>query len=125
MRRFALALGVLALSMLACGTYVTPTPTVSPAAPTLTPAPLDTLTAIPSPAPSVEAQTAVIVKPVVLVHSSADGPVLSDKYLVEGNEVVIVVCKDNWCEISKPVGGFVYQGCLDAVAGDLKCEAAK
>jgi SH3 domain-containing protein len=119
MRKFVLALSVLALAALACGQYVTPTasPTLPPPAPLVTPTPA----AIPSPSATVtaEADTARVVVPVVNIRSKPDGEVV--RQLEAGDAVVIVGCADNWCEIEP--AGFVWQGCISENPDKLGCEA--
>jgi len=121
MTRIRLALLVLTLAILACGQYITPTPTpnalgTATNAPTHTPAATRALTA----SATKEAQTAQVVAPVVNVRRSSGGDVVGQIYA--GQDVVILSCAENWCQIKEPLG-FVWQGCLSENPDDLGCEA--
>lgn len=115
---------VLILASLACGQYVAPSAPVS-VTPTITTtktllSPTLTLT-VPSSTPSgLETILATIVKPVVNVHTNPDGTVIGN--LEAGTRVVILSCKDNWCQIQDPPG-WIWQGCLSENPEKLGCEA--
>jgi hypothetical protein len=122
---------VLVLSSLACMEQVaTPTPAVPVGTPS-TPSPLPpTATRRAAPSATAEAQdvqTAVVL-PVALNVRQSPGGASTNKYLYSGDPVEVGVCADKWCEIvatidGQEVTGFVYQGCLSEVAGELRCEA--
>jgi SH3-like domain-containing protein len=123
--RIFLTLAVLTLATLACALPefppVEPTPT-----PTPTPVPTATRRAAPS-ATAEDVQTAVVL-PVALNVRQSPGGASTNKYLYSGDPVEVGVCADKWCEIvatidGQEVTGFVYQGCLSEVAGELRCEA--
>jgi hypothetical protein len=125
MTRVLLAVIVLAGVTLACGTYVpTVTPTAAPSAtptPTATPVPTATITPFPA---AEDGQTAVVLPVYLVVRQSADGAT-TDEYLKSGDVVTLTGdCVDSWCPVQAgEISGWVYQGCLSEVAGDLKCEA--
>jgi hypothetical protein len=115
---------VLVLSSLACMEQVaTPTPAVSAAEPAPTPSPVPasaTRRAAPSPTAEADVQTAVVRAAFVNVRAMPDGEVIGQ--IEAGQEVEIVECQDNWCLLVEPAG-YVFQGCLSEVAGELRCEA--
>jgi SH3-like domain-containing protein len=127
MRNKALAMLVLAISQASCVMSAMQVPTVTPTPP---PTPTATASSVPSSTATEEAQDVqtVTVLPVALnVRQTADGASM-DKYLYSGDPVEVVECAENWCEImatidGEKVSGFVYQGCLSEVAGELRCEA--
>ena len=121
----ALPLIVLALSALACGTYITPTPTLAPTvANTSTPSPTPQPTAQPSPSPaaSVQAQTATVSTAVVRVHAEPDVLSATTASLEAGQIVTVLECADNFCKIEQPAG-WVWRGCLSDNPEQLGCEA--
>jgi SH3-like domain-containing protein len=122
---------VILLSMLACTQVVAP-PSVSGmfTAVAATPSPVPataTRRAAPSATAEADVQTAVVL-PVALNVRQSPGGASTNKYLYSGDPVEVGVCADKWCEIvatidGQEVTGFVYQGCLSEVAGELRCEA--
>jgi SH3-like domain-containing protein len=66
------------------------------------------------------AQTAEIRLPTVNVRKSPNGPAL--RTLKAGDQVTILQCVDNWCQIKDPAG-WVWQGCLSNNPAGLGCEA--
>jgi hypothetical protein len=130
MNRNLVALLVLVLSTLACGQYVTttPSPTLTTVSPSLVPAVLSpTQTPVPTETPqTVATNQAVIVKAVVNVRTSPCdkdgnncGSVIGS--LEAGDVVEVIECKDDWCSI-KPEG-WVFQGCTNNNPNNLKCQA--
>lgn len=100
----------------------TPTPTAAPTlAPTVHPSrprPTEAPTAT-----ATEAQTATISQAVVTVRRSAGGEPSGD-YVYSGDRVELSgKCVKDWCPISKPVRGWIYQGCVSELAGSRRCEA--
>jgi hypothetical protein len=124
MKRVFLALVLLAGVTLACGQYVgTPTPSTTPTPPpSASPSPVPTATATPR-ATEAAADTAVVL-PVYLNVRQLDG-MATDMYLRSGDVVTLTgECVDKWCPVqSGDIVGWVYQGCLSEVAGELRCEA--
>jgi uncharacterized protein YgiM (DUF1202 family) len=94
---------------------VSPTPTPPPSA---SPSPVPTLTATPR-ATEAAADTAVVRAAVVNVRAMPGGEVVGQ--IEAGQEVEIVACVDDWCQIVDPAG-FVFQGCL-SIADGQGCEA--
>jgi hypothetical protein len=121
MIRLPLAISVLALSVLACGTYITPTPAATPAPSHTLPAPAPLATHTAAPTATEEVTVARILPAVVTVREAPSGMATGD-YLTTGQEVVILRCFGEWCQIAEPEG-WVYRGCIDAVAGKLGCES--
>jgi hypothetical protein len=122
--RLLLSAVVILLSTLACGQYVgTPTPVPTPTPPRPTPSPSAVPTDTPRATEAASSDTAVVL-PVYLNVRQFDGTA-TDKYLRSGDVVTLTgECKDKWCPIlSGDVVGWVYQGCLSEVAGELRCEA--
>lgn len=121
MKRFAFL--VLVIPMLACGTYITPTPvptyeiTNTVVLPTPT-APLPTPTELVIVASSTHAAT--VAKAVVNVRESPNGAVVGS--LEAGQTVNVLGCSGNWCKIDDPAG-YVWQGCLSDNPDGLGCEA--
>lgn len=120
MTRVVLAVGVLALSVLACTQAVvtpSPVPTVantSTAVPTLARA---TQTA---PAPRT-VETATVLRAVVNVREVPGGKVVG--YLEAGQVVTVLECTDDYCKISTGVlTGYVWRGCISG-NDDRRCEA--
>lgn len=118
---------VLVLSVLACMEPIaTITPTGQPDAvfisdtPTLPP-PTQTAT-IPTstPLPLSTTQTATVKAVTVNVRQLPNGEVIG--HLEAGQSVTVLECVDSWCQISDPVSGYVFQGCL-SVADGQGCEA--
>jgi SH3-like domain-containing protein len=110
--------------MLACAVQVgTPAPTTPDNTPTPTATPVPTATITPFPAAE-DGQTAVVLPVYLVVRQSADGAT-TDEYLKSGDVVTLTGdCVDSWCPVKAgEIVGWVYQGCLSEVAGDLKCEA--
>jgi uncharacterized protein YgiM (DUF1202 family) len=131
MKRFYILVGILLLSSLACGQYVTttPSPTLTTVSPSLVPAVLSpTRTPVPTETPqTVATNQAVIVKAVVNVRTSPcdkDGNNCGNVIgsLEAGDVVEVIECRDNWCQVKKP-DGWVFQGCTDNNPNELKCEA--
>jgi hypothetical protein len=123
MKKPILAILALILASLACGQQIaaiTPTVAADP-----TPRPSATLTApTPTSSPSAEAEQAEVRAAVVRVRDAADGePLTPEQYIYAGQSVTIVACSGNWCEISEPVAGFVWRGCLSDNPDNLKCQA--
>jgi multidrug efflux pump subunit AcrA (membrane-fusion protein) len=117
------ALIVLALATLACGQYVTPTPTVSPASPSSTaPAPYATPTPEPTKisVPAQDVQTATI-RATVYVRAEPDANSPEIGSLTTGEVVEIVTCAGDWCQIEPE--GYVWRGCTDNNPDALLCEA--
>lgn len=123
-----LALIFLALAILACaspGWVQTPEPL-----PTLTPIATDTPLAIPQalaiategklPTDTPAVWYAAVKLPTVNVRKTANGE-SSGTYLAAGDLVTIVQCTDDWCQISKPVEGYVFRGCLSDNPENLGC----
>lgn len=69
-------------------------------------------------------QTAKVRQPVVNVREEPNGDPTGD-YLSAGDQVQIVECSEFWCQISKPVKGYVWRGCLDSTINidGLGCRA--
>lgn len=119
-RIFGWALGFLVGVSLACGQYVTPTPTPVSSntpnalvAPTLT-ATIPTSTAQPVPTE----QSAAVVKAVVNVRNAPNGDVIS--FLTIGESVTVLECTDEWCRVDQ---GWVWRGCLSDNPAALGCSA--
>jgi hypothetical protein len=113
----------LILASLACGQYVTPTPTVSAPAPS-TPTPAATaaaLTATPSPTEAADSlQDVRQIKAVAVnVRAEPEGAVVGA--LQAGDRVTVNECSNNWCSISEPLEGWVWEGCLSG--SEKGCEA--
>jgi hypothetical protein len=122
-RRALISWVVLLLSVLACSV---PVPTTVPAwtdTPTaVLSAMLTTPIAAMTTAPTLLVpQTAVIIRPVVRVHASPDSDVITG-YLSAGDEVTILACEGDWCQIRTPAG-FVFRGCLSDNPAGLGCRA--
>jgi curli biogenesis system outer membrane secretion channel CsgG len=119
--RNLLALIVLALATLACGQYVTATPTIPPPSPSAT-APAPTATPEPTLAsvPAQDAQTATI-RATVYVRAEPDANSPEIGSLMTGEVVEIVTCAGDWCQIEPE--GYVWRGCLSENPDNLKCEA--
>lgn len=64
--------------------------------------------------------TSTIVRPLVNVRKSPNGPVVDT--LRTGAEVEIVKCIDDWCQIVDPPG-WVWRGCLSDNPSRLGCTA--
>lgn len=131
MRRDSLCALVLLLSTLACGQYVTATPTT--VATTLTPTVRPAAQATHAPAPATEEpQTAKVVAPAVNVRRSPGGEVVRQIYAGQAVDIV-GECADGWCQIKADdspalgagasVSGWVWQGCLSVNPSGLGCEA--
>lgn len=122
MKRLAMFLAVLALVSIACGQYITPSPTV---AVTETTAPISpTLTAtVPTATPlhATDNQQSAVVRAVVNVRNSPDGDIVG--YLTVGDTVTIAECGELWCSISSPIVGYVWRGCLSDNPAELGCSA--
>lgn len=122
MRRPILAILAAILASLACSQVVT-TPTPAPSlVPTTTPTIIPTATLSPAPLIPV-GNTAIVVKPVVLIHKSAGSDELSDKWLEEGDEVEIIQIDGDWVQIKDPPG-WVWIGCLEGLS-NKGCRAAQ
>jgi hypothetical protein len=122
MNRILITLTVLALGVLACGTYITPTPTPN-ATETL---PTRTATALLTPTPNAlgtttPVWTADVAQPVVTVRDAPDGEPTGD-YLSAGETVVILRCAGDWCRVKNPAG-WVFRGCLSDNPNELGCSA--
>jgi hypothetical protein len=127
MKRIFLAFLVLALGVLACGQYVTPT-----SIPNALGTPDATHRPLPTPTPTVtqaqptateEAQTAIVRAALVNVRSSPGGEVV--RQIEAGTEVVILqIVKDDqgdeWAMIAQDE--YVFKGCL-SIADGQGCEA--
>lgn len=108
------AMLIIMLSVIACNQ---PIPTTLPTAVVILTAIRTTLTPTPDNTPE---RTAVVSRPVVNVRETSNGKVIG--FLRAGESVEIVECKNNWCQISSPIAGFVFLGCLD-IESDLGCTA--
>jgi len=115
-------LGVLAVLLMACNQSVPSSnlPTVPRVSPTVQELP--TVRAVlPTVGPdSADGFTAQISSPVVNVRNGPGGAVIGS--LQSGMAVQVVQCSGDWCEISKPIRGFIFMGCLD-IETDLGCKA--
>jgi uncharacterized protein YgiM (DUF1202 family) len=114
--RIVVAIIVLCFASLACsiqkgGPVAQPQPSASPS-------PVPTLTATPR-ATEAAADTAVVRAAVVNVRAMPGGEVVGQ--IEAGQEVEIVACVDDWCQIVDPAG-FVFIGCL-SIADGQGCEA--
>jgi uncharacterized protein YgiM (DUF1202 family) len=114
MIRVLLAIIVLVIASLACGTYVpTVTPTAAPSAtPTPTATPVPTATVTPFPAAE-DGQTAVVRAALVNVRSSPDGEVVGQ--VEAGQSVTVLGYSDDgeWAQIeAAEIGGWIFSGCL-------------
>lgn len=137
MNRVLLTLTVLALGVLACGQYVTPTPAPN-ATETL---PTHTATALLTPtatalgtSTATNQWTATVSQVQVNVREEPGGDAVVG-YLESGDEVVISRCIEDkeigaWCRVLEPNGtewaqdfGWVFRGCLSDNPKELKCEA--
>jgi hypothetical protein len=123
MRKPLFALCVLVLGVLACGQYITPTPTPSAlGVPTDTQTPPTQTAIIPTATrPTPNADTATVSSAVVVVRDAPNG-IPTGAYLEAGQSVTVIACADEWCQIADPAG-YVWAGCLAEYAGNLKCEA--
>ena len=124
MTQTVLALSVLALSALACGTYITPTPTVEPTQPTVANTVSTALLPTPRPSPTSTAQadTATILRPVVNLRAEAGGDVVES--VTAGTVVTVIECGPEWCQVEYMEQIFyVWRGCLDGYADGRGCEA--
>jgi hypothetical protein len=122
MKRLAFLL--LVIPMLACGQYITPTPTATevPNTPTIpTPTPFPTSTPEPVDVGNATQEAVTVLQAVVNVRSEPGGAVVGS--LAAGDPVTVTGCADNWCEISQPISGFVWMGCLSNKPDGLGCEA--
>jgi uncharacterized protein YgiM (DUF1202 family) len=116
--RVLLSAVVMVLSSLACTqAVVVPTVTATPP-PSASPSPVPTTTATPRETEAA-ADTAVVRAAVVNVRAMPGGEVVGQ--IEAGQEVEIVACVDDWCQIVDPAG-FVFQGCL-SIADGQGCEA--
>jgi SH3-like domain-containing protein len=124
MKRILIALAVLALGMLACGQYVTltPTPNALVMVPTATiPAATRTATVPTATVDTPNAETATIVQAVVTIRDAPNGEPTGD-YLKAGETVTVLRCVGDWCRIKEPLG-WVYRGCLSDNPDELGCTA--
>lgn len=120
--RAILAGVLLVLSALACSVPVrsqavptTPTTTVAATQePTTTP--------VTTPITTPQSWTASVELPTVRVRALPNGDPTGD-YLAAGDQVEILRCTVRWCQISKPVRGWVFRGCLSDNPKKLGCEA--
>lgn len=128
--RFWASVIALLLSTLACGQYITPTPTAKPdntfynTSPTaqavVTPI---GVTATKSPKPTTPSDnTRTVVNAVVNVRSSPDNSSGVVGYVEAGTVVRVVSCSGSWCQIQDPPG-YIWRGCLSDNPASLKCEA--
>jgi uncharacterized protein YgiM (DUF1202 family) len=122
--RLRLALIVLALSVLACGTYVTPVPaalaTPSPVLPSAVP---PTSTAVPTVTAMPEDVDTLTIQAVVYVRKEPDPNSPEVGSLTTGETVTLIACDGQWCEIRTDVLiGFVFRGCTNNNPDGLKCE---
>jgi hypothetical protein len=117
------AVVVILLSALACGQYITPTPTtvdeiittVTPLSPTRT-ATVPTATSVQF--TTVKQQSATVVQAVVNVRTAPDGDVIG--FLRAGDVVNVLECSELWCKIESPAG-YVWRGCLSDNPENLGC----
>jgi hypothetical protein len=126
MRNSLIALGILALGVLACEMQVSPAnqplpPQLSPVPSTATAAPEPTVTAT-------EAADTAVVRQVSVNVRNAPGGDPTGEYVYAGQSVTVLeVVKDEqgdeWAKIADPAG-YVYAGCLEGI-NDKGCEAAK
>ena len=122
MKRALFAVLVVVGVTLACGTYVTPTPTALPASGVTVVTPTPTRTARPTPTPTAAADEHVTIQATVNVRAEPDGIVIGS--LASGEVVDLERCRDNWCKIRiERVFGYVWQGCTSNNPRNLGCEA--
>jgi hypothetical protein len=118
---------VILLSSLACvqsSGFATFTPAPVSTVPAASPLPPTRTATIPTSTDAATPQTAKVVRPVVRVHEAPESKEIAG-YVYEGDAVTVNGCSENWCSITSPVTGYVYQGCLSELAGERKCEADK
>jgi uncharacterized protein YgiM (DUF1202 family) len=114
-----LAILAVILANLACVMSAVQIPTITPTPPpSASPSPVPTATATPR-ATEAAADTAVVRAAVVNVRAMPGGEVVGQ--IEAGQEVEIVACVDDWCQIVDPAG-FVFIGCL-SIADGQGCEA--
>ena len=115
-RLYLISLCLVAVS-LACSVQVsTPIPTAEPTATRLI---AMTATRLPVTATR-HVWTANVRLPTVNIRTEPNGN-STDDYLTAGQEVSILQCVGNWCEIVKP-HGWVYRGCLSDNPNHLGCQ---
>ncbi len=121
-QRLLVTLGILVLSSMACGQYVTPLPDNTPTTlpPTLTETVVQTPTTV-STTVTTPVWTATVSQVQVNVRDEPDGNTVIG-YLVSGDEVVISRCVGDWCKIKEPVVGWIFKGCL-SIGSDLGCSS--
>ena len=118
-----LTLLTLSLASLACSLQVSSRVTNAEAAlPTPTPTTLLTPTTAPTQELGESSWTASVELPTVNVRKTAGGDP-TGAYLAAGDQVEILRCTVRWCQISKPVRGWVFRGCLSDNPKKLGCEA--
>jgi hypothetical protein len=110
------------LSVLACAVPVpTTVPVRTAVSTTVVTTPLPTVVKPPTTPATPGSQTATVVKPVVRVHAAPDSDEITG-YLSSGDEVTILECDGDWCQIKNP-DGFVFRGCLSDNPKRLGCQA--
>lgn len=122
--RVALAFSILVLLSLAC-TQAVQLPTAT-ALPTDTEIPVPTLKAV-KPTLTASVWIATVSRPQINVRSAGCdengdncGEVVGQ--LESGDQVSIIACDENWCQIEKPAG-WVFRGCLSDNPEKLGCSA--
>jgi Bacterial SH3 domain. len=122
MKKIINFLGVLAVLSMACNQSVPSSnlPTVPQNLPTVQELPTVSEVLPTVGDNSADGFTAQISSPVVNVRNGPGGAVIGS--LQSGTAVQVVQCSGDWCEISKPIRGFIFMGCLD-VETDLGCKA--
>lgn len=123
MKQSLLALALLVIASLACGTYV---PTVTPTAPAVTDTAISIITSTHSPtvtataSETAQAQMATVKQPVVNVRDAKGGKP-TGKYITAGQSVKIVEISGDWVHIADP-DGWIFIGCLDGLS-EKGCQA--
>jgi hypothetical protein len=117
-RRLFLILSMTALSCVQVVATVTPSaPAPSTPAPAATAAPQATATH--SPTEAAEADTAIVIQPVVNIHETPGGIVRTDVWLIAGQRVEVLEIRCDWARIAE---GWVFAGCLEGIS-DRECRA--
>jgi len=113
----AVAVAVLVLSSMACSLQVgAAVPTTVPTTVVMTPKVVTTV----STTPFTTVWTALVKLPVVNVREKPSGKVVGTVSV--GDSVTIASCSGDWCQIVKPIKGYIFKGCL-SVESDLGCQA--
>jgi uncharacterized protein YgiM (DUF1202 family) len=119
-----MAVFVLALGVLLCGQYITPTPVSVSPVDTVEPQEVATQPAAsPTPTASPTAADVATIRATVYVRSAPDANSAEVGSLETGQSVEIVACDGSWCQIRTDVlSGYVFRGCLSDNPDGLKCE---